>query len=153
MLTQQACFLSWFARAFNYAARDTQQNSYPKAIELTKTAIIEEVTAGGKKDFFSIEPYQDMFFSVSVDHNPFSYPFCDEIYDNVPPEAYHPLDVCRALRNAETCEYSYSKNTDSSFRFSVYSHDEGLEVYLMNAVLEFWLYVNGECRLRAQPEN
>lgn len=133
--------------------REINQTNFENSLEATKVALIEKANSEGIKDFASIKPYPGNSFEVSVDYEPSTYPYCDEIYKNVPESAKHPLEVCRKLRNAETCEYSYSQKSDlPGFEFAVYTYDEGSDVYLFNGVIDYWIYLNGMCRLR-QDDN
>lgn len=140
-------FLAWGAK---YVVRDLSKSQYKNSQEATRTAIIEEAISDGKKDFASVKPYTGITFEVTVNGDPFSYPYCDEIYENVPITATHPLEVCKEIRKTESCEYSYSEKSDiTGFDFVIYDYDSGSEAYLMNNILDYWLYINGKCRLRS----
>lgn len=150
MVNLQSCLSTAIPKIFNFAGRDLSKQIYEEARKSTEEAISNKIIENGKKDFSSIEPIVGIGVEISVEYDPYSYPYCDKVYENVP-EIQRGLEICKSIRNAETCELYYTQETDNkAFEFYVFLHDQGRDVYLISNLLDYSLFVNGKCRLRTK---
>lgn len=147
-LTLQSCLPTAIPKILKFAGRESSKQTYEEERKSTQSAIELEITQGEIIDFSSVKPYARTDIGVSVDYDPFAYPYCDEVYENVP-EGQRPKEICEFIPNGDTCEmYEIWETENNAFEYFVFRHDKGYAVFLVSNLLDYLLNVNGKCRLR-----